>query len=69
MISFRTKVVPLLRRTFSDFESADRRDLGERVKRPHGAPAAAAATPDWNEMRAWRALPLLRELFGVADDA
>ncbi|HJU38283.1 MAG TPA: DUF5682 family protein, partial [Tahibacter sp.] len=63
------KVVPLLRRTFGEFETADRRDLGERVKRPHDAPTAVAATPDWNETRAWRALPMLRELFGVADDA
>jgi hypothetical protein len=62
------KVVPLLRRTFSEFEAADRRDLGERVKRPAGAKASTAATPDWNEARALRALPMLRELFGVTDD-
>jgi hypothetical protein len=63
------KVIPLLRRTFSEFENAERRDLGERVRRPQGASAAAAAAPDWNDARAQRALPMLRELLGVADDA
>lgn len=63
------RIVPLVRRTFAEFEPADRRDLGERVKqaeRPAHAPAPAAA---WNEVRAARALPMLRELFGVRDDA
>ena len=63
------KTVPLLRRTFAEFESAERRDLGDRVRRPQGATKATAAAPAWNEERALRALPLLRELFGVTDGA
>jgi hypothetical protein len=61
------RVVPLVRRTFAAFEAADRRDLGERVKQPIVANTAATAAPAWNEARALRALPMLRELFGVAD--
>ncbi len=62
------RVVPLVRRTFAEFEAADRRDLGERVKRPHAASAIATAAPAWNVARAARALPTLRELFGVTDE-
>jgi hypothetical protein len=62
------RVVPLVRRTFAQFEAADRRDLGVRVKQPAaGARAAATTAPEWNEVRAMRALPMLRELFGIAD--
>jgi hypothetical protein len=60
------RVVPLLRRTFAQFEASDRRDLGERVGRPHAA-APAAATLNWDAARAERALPMLRDLFGVSD--
>ncbi|UZW58662.1 DUF5682 family protein [Lysobacter enzymogenes] len=59
------RVVPLLRRSFAEFEAADRRDLGQRVKRPLGAAPAAAARSSWDAARAARALPLLRELFGL----
>ncbi len=62
------RVVPLVRRTFAAFESADRRYLGERVKRPHTTGKIATATPEWNATRAERALPMLRELFGVSDE-
>lgn len=61
------QVIPLVRRTFAQFESADRRDLGERVKRPHAQTRTAAAAPAWNDALAQRALPMLRELFGVSD--
>jgi hypothetical protein len=61
------RVVPLVRRTFAQFEAADRRDLGERVKRPVGAAVAAGETMLWDEVRAKRALPMLRELLGMAD--
>ncbi|SDY53136.1 hypothetical protein SAMN04487939_10343 [Lysobacter sp. yr284] len=59
------RVVPLLRRSFAEFEAADRRDLGQRVKRPPGAAPASAARSSWDAARAARALPLLRELFGL----
>ncbi|WP_266157292.1 DUF5682 family protein [Dyella silvatica] len=59
------RVVPLLRRTFAQFEAADRRDLGLRVKQPAAALASATPTSTWNEPRACRALPTLSELFGL----
>lgn len=65
------RILPLVRRTFSAFESADRRDLAERAKRPPATPGPAAEpswNPAWDESRAHRALPMLRELFGVSDE-
>lgn len=59
------QVLPLVRRTFAEFEAAERRDLGERVKRGVGAAPAAVVASTWNTTRAERALPMLRELFGV----
>lgn len=59
------RVVPLLRRSFARFEAADRRDLGKRVERPQGQARATAPAPAWNGERAARALPVLRELFGL----
>lgn len=59
------QVLPLVRRTFAEFEAAERRDLGERVKRGVGAAPAAVVASTWNITRAERALPMLRELFGV----
>jgi hypothetical protein len=60
--------LPLLRRTFSTFAGAERRQLGERVR--EGAQQSrtpAASTID--EARAARALPLLIEILGLNDDA
>ena len=62
------RVVPLVRRTFAAFESADRRDLSERVRQPAQSARSAAAPMAWNEERANRALPLLRELLGLTND-
>lgn len=59
------RVVPLLRRSFSQFEAGDRRDLGVRVKRPLGAARVVAPVAQWHRERAARAMPLLRELFGL----
>lgn len=58
------RVVPLVRRTFATFEATDRRDLGQRVRQPQAVAPVVAV--DWNEERALRALPMLRELFGLA---
>jgi hypothetical protein len=61
------RVLPLVRRTFSLFEAADRRDLGARVKRPATSAAPVSEAMNWDETRAKRALPMLRELLGIAD--
>ena len=58
------QVLPLLRRAFSAFSAPERRQLGERAHRPTVA-EAVRTVPDWDEARAERALPLLRQLLGV----
>lgn len=60
------RVAPLVRRTFAGFEASDRRDLGERVKQGVVATHRAAPALQWDAARAMRALPTLRELFGIA---
>jgi hypothetical protein len=59
-----TRVLPLLRRAFAAFSIPERRQLGERARRPLSV-ATASTLPDWNVTRAERALPLLRQLLGV----
>ena len=62
------RILPLIRRTFADFETAERRDLAGRVQRPAGVGvkvAAAVAATIWNEERAQLPVPLLRRFFGV----
>jgi Family of unknown function (DUF5682) len=60
------RVLPLVRRTFAVFTASERRDLAQRANQ--GAPAAAtAAQPtSWDDNRASRPLPVLRQLLGVA---
>lgn len=70
-----TDVLPLLRRTFSAYESGVRRTLGELVRRgPAGAgPTAAVGTappgfaPGLDQVRADAVLPVLRLLLGMDD--
>lgn len=62
------RIVPLVRRAFAQFEAADRRDLGQRVRQPRAAAQAQSAATDWNEPHALRALPMLRELLGIANE-
>ncbi|MER7202384.1 hypothetical protein CG723_19815 [Streptomyces sp. CB01635] len=70
-----TDVLPLLRRTFSAYESGVRRTLGELVRRgPSGAgPTAAVGTappgfaPGLDQVRADAVLPVLRLLLGTDD--
>ncbi|MFB6858726.1 MULTISPECIES: DUF5682 family protein [Streptomyces] len=70
-----TDVLPLLRRTFSAYESGVRRTLGELVRRgPAGAgPTAAVGTappgfaPGLDQARADAVLPVLRLLLGMDD--
>jgi hypothetical protein len=64
------KIAALVRRTFSGFEAADRRDLAARVKQSAGsAPTAPVPAAEWDSERALRALPMLAELLGISDDA
>jgi hypothetical protein len=49
-----TDVLPLLRRTFSTFETGERRTIGERVRR--GTSPAVAVADDW-DLDADRAMP------------
>ncbi|MEU8791976.1 DUF5682 family protein [Streptomyces sp. NPDC048643] len=68
-----TDVLPLLRRTFSAYESGVRRTLGELVRRGPGArtPTAAAGSgipgfaPDLDAARADAVLPVLSLLLGL----
>ena len=59
------RVLPLVRRTFSVFESSERRDLGQRAAQGARAAIAPAAAADWDDARAALPLPLLRQLLGV----
>jgi hypothetical protein len=59
-----TQQLPILRRTFSSFQSPERRALGERVARGHKSPASAARA-GFDRERASRALPLLAQLLGL----
>jgi hypothetical protein len=60
--------LPVLRRGFSGFQPAGRRQMGEKVKRLGGAPAAASdgveAIPTLHHERAGLVLPVLREILG-----
>lgn len=61
-----TQLVPLLRRTFSTFEKAERRQMGERVR--GGGVARAVAGPtraDYDAARADSVVPLLATMLGV----
>ncbi|MFE1795861.1 DUF5682 family protein [Streptomyces sp. NPDC059517] len=68
-----TDVLPLLRRTFSEYEPGVRRTLGELVRRGPGPRGSVADTvsgtpgfgPDLDEDRAGAVLPVLRMLLGL----
>ncbi|MEW6157598.1 MAG: DUF5682 family protein [Verrucomicrobiota bacterium] len=65
-----TAALPLLRRTFSTFQPAERRQMGARVTagtKPRGTAPSPAA--DFDEARADRALPLLAQLLGLNSDS
>lgn len=68
-----TDVLPLLRRTFSNFEGPERRKIGELARTLGAAPvagvAAAADAPGFDAARADRALPVVRMLLGLAEAA
>jgi len=63
-----TELLPLLRRTFSTFEVAERRQMGQRVK--SGTDPASIATPrsaGFCHDRAAQVLPLIAQLLGVEE--
>ncbi|MET7712503.1 DUF5682 family protein [Streptomyces sp. NPDC005407] len=71
-----TDVLPLLRRTFSAYESGVRRTLGELVRRGpaaasgpvHAAPTMPGFGPGLDEPRADAVLPVLQLLLGIDDN-
>ncbi|KAB7852794.1 DUF5682 family protein [Streptomyces mobaraensis] len=65
-----TDVLPLLRRTFSDYEPALRRAIGERVANgPATGPTRVDTGPAWDPERAAAVLPTMRLLLGLDDEA
>lgn len=60
-----TCLLPLLRRTFSEFSVAERRQMGERVKQGNSVPAVAKSSQDLDLNRARTALPLIAQLLGL----
>jgi len=67
-----TDVLPLLRRTFSNFEGPERRKIGELARTVGAAPTAgvtAATEPaGFDTARADRALPTVRMLLGLKEE-
>ncbi|MFL6115270.1 MAG: DUF5682 family protein [Catenulispora sp.] len=67
-----TDVLPLLRRTFSNFQGPERRKIGELARALGSAPTARAAVgaepPGFDTARADRALPVVRMLLGLDEE-
>lgn len=62
------QIVPLVRRSFSNFSKTERRDLGERAARDTTAsptPAAATGAATLDSARAQQPIPTLRLLLGL----
>ena len=60
-------VLPMLRRTFTEFSAPERRQLAERARRAPGSGGAGAAQSfDRDEARAALPLPFLRKILGLA---
>lgn len=57
------QVLPLLRRTFSNFTSAERRKIGEKAK-GGGVLVSKKETTVFDENRAAKGIPIVMELFG-----
>jgi hypothetical protein len=61
------RILPLIRRTFAQFPSTERTQLGERAR--HTGPTAnlpaAAAEFEWNETRALKPLAVLEQMLGL----
>ena len=59
------ELLPLLRRSFANFDASIRRGLLERVRRPGGSKAAIALDDPRAAAAFARALPLLKTILGV----
>ena len=63
-----TSVLPMLRRTFTEFSAPERRQLAERARRATGTVSLGqerSRQADWNEERAALPLPFLRKILGL----
>ena len=60
-----TAILPLLRRTFSTFPAAERRQMGERVVRS-GTAAQSGESGEFEDEEADAVLPLIAQLIGVS---
>ncbi|HEY9825660.1 MAG TPA: DUF5682 family protein [Stenomitos sp.] len=60
-----TTLLPLLRRTFSTFTAAERRQMGERVKQGEGRSTAAREAIALDRDQAAAVLPLIAQLLGL----
>ncbi len=61
------QVLPLLRRTFSNFTQSERRKLGEKAK-AGGIVTVRKAETGFNEERAKKGIPIILQLFGYKID-
>ncbi len=64
-----TNILPMLRRTFSGFSAPERRQLGERAKRPSARQAHGQAEARWDVERAALPVPFLRRVLGLGVQA
>ncbi|HLD66187.1 MAG TPA: DUF5682 family protein, partial [Pseudomonas sp.] len=62
------RIVALLRRTFSIFSPAERRELGERARRPVAAALPERVAARWDAQRAARPVSLLSRLLGLTHE-
>jgi hypothetical protein len=60
-----TSSLPVLRRTFATFSPAERRQIGERVRRGSRLTAAVDADDELDHERAAQVLPVLAQILGV----
>ena len=58
-----TRILPLMRRTFSTFAAAERKKLGEQARQGHGT-AVAKESEGINAQRGAKVLPVLQMLLG-----
>jgi Family of unknown function (DUF5682) len=57
-----TAVLPLMRRTFSSFEPAEKHDIGQKVKNPRQTQSKVRQV---DNTRAEGVVPLIRQMLGV----
>ncbi|MEM9149272.1 MAG: DUF5682 family protein, partial [Cyanobacteria bacterium P01_F01_bin.3] len=60
-----TALLPLLRRTFSNFPPPERRQMGERVRLGKGTRQNISVDETFDHARATHSLPLIAELLGL----